>query len=83
MEGIQLHKHTQQLQFQVQALLQPLYHWKNSMTSLDGMREGEMVCMIYLLKMAESIVKSLRLKNPLLHLVNTPNLITHYMRLHS
>ena len=67
MEGIQLHKHTQQLQFQVQAQLQ---HWKNSMTSLDGMREGETVCMMYLLKMAESIVKSLRLKSPLLHLVN-------------
>ncbi|CAI8024634.1 hypothetical protein GBAR_LOCUS14306, partial [Geodia barretti] len=60
----------------VQALLQPLYHWKNSMTSLDRMREREKVCTFYLLKMAESIVKSLRLKNPLLHLVNTPDLIT-------
>ena len=78
-----LHIHTQQLQFQVQALLQPLDHWKNSMTSLDGMREGETVCMMYLLKMAESIVKSLGLKSPLLHLVNMPDLITLYMRLHN
>ena len=53
------------------------------MTSLDRTREGEMVCMIYLLKMAESIVKSLGLKSPLLHLVNMPNLITLYMTLHS
>ena len=72
-----------QVWLQVQALLQPLYHWKNSMTSLDRMREGETVCMIYLLKMAESIVKSLGLKSPLLHLVNTPNLITLYMTLHN
>ena len=55
------------------------HYWKNSMTSLDRMREGETVCMIYLLKMA----KSLRLKSPLLHLVNMPDLITYYMRLHS